>query len=446
MDRSSCRTGRDVLQIETDARALTSLGLDPAPEMIVELREPNQPVRSDDEGVHVTVKSEIGVGVISVGWMGRLHSRAYQSTRHYFPELALKPRLVIAADPDESGRHHAENALGFDETTTDYRTLLAHPDVDVVSICAPNFLHHEIALETIAVGKPFWIEKPMGRSAAESREIAEGAAAAGLVTAVGFNYRSAPAVVEARRMIRSGELGRITNVQIRMMADYASDPTQVFTWRYEHARAGTGVLGDVLSHGFDLAQYLVGRISSVSSLTETFVPQRPLPDGASANSFNKGAASSELRDVENEDYTAMLARFDNGVVGVFESSRVAVGPHAEFVIEVYGTRGSVRWDFEHMNHLQVADDAAGFRTVMADASFGEFGRFIPNAGPGIGFNDLKTIEAARFLRSVAESRQLVPSASDGWAASEVVDAAVRSSKSGEWTPIPEVTGPTTYDA
>jgi predicted dehydrogenase len=378
--------------------------------------------------------------------MGRLHSRAYLATRHFFPELPRHPELVIAADPDQRSRLHARDALGYRETTTDYRELLAHPDIDVVSICAPNLLHHQVALDTIAAGKPFWIEKPMGRSASESREIAEGAAAAGLVTAVGFNYRSAPALAEARRLIRSGALGRITNVQVRMLADYASDPGQVFTWRYEQAKAGSGVLGDVLSHGFDLAHFLVGRIFSVSSLTETFIPERPLPASISANSFTKGKASSTFRAVENEDYTAMLARFDSGAVGVFESSRVVIGPHAEYTVEVYGTGGSLRWDFEHMNQLQLADDPRGYRIIMTDASIGEFGRFQPNAGPGIGFNDLKTIEAALFLRSVAEQKQLAPSVADGWAASEVVDAALRSAESGEWTEVPQVTGQTTYDS
>lgn len=394
----------------------------------------------------MTSTNDIGVGVISIGWMGRLHSRAYLATQHYYPELQTKPRLLIAADPDESGRRFAEDALGFGETTKDFRQLLAHPGVDVVSICAPNFLHHEIALATIEAGKPFWIEKPMGRSAVESREIAQDAAAAGLITAVGFNYRSAPAVVEARRIIRSGALGRITNVQLRMMADYASDPSGVFTWRYEQARAGTGVLGDVLTHGFDLVHYLVGRISSVTSLSGKFIPERPLPAGISANSFDKGEASSELRDVENEDFAAMLARFDNGAVGVIEASRVAVGPRTEFIVEVYGTEGSVRWNFEHMNQLEVADSPAGYRTVMCDATFGDFGRFLPGAGAGIGFNDLKTIEAARFLRSVIDGQQLVPSAADGWAASEVVDAVVESSESGTWTTVPQVDGPTTYDS
>lgn len=378
-------------------------------------------------------KDSIGVGLVSVGWMGRLHSRAYLATRQFFPELPQHPALVIAADPDETGRRYAEENVGYRETAADYRAVLEHPDVDVVSICSPNFLHHEIALATIAAGKHFWIEKPMGRSARESREIAEGATAARLLTAVGFNYRHAPAVAEARRLIQSGALGTITNVQIRLMTSYAADPTQGFTWRYEQEFAGSGVLGDVLSHGFDLAQFLVGRISSVNALTETFIKERALPEGSS-------------RRVENEDYAALLARFDNGAVGVLESTRVAIGPNAEYTIEVYGTQGSLRWNFDHMNQLEVAEDARGYRALMTDTTFGEFGRFQPNAGPGIGFNDLKTIEAALFLRSVAEGRQLAPSAADGWSASELVDASLRSAESGSWIEVPQVAGATTYDA
>ena len=124
----------------------------------------------------MTPQKRIGVGLISVGWMGRLHSRAYLAARQFFPELPKQPELVIAADPDDAGRSHAQDALGYRATTKDYREVLAHPDVEVVSICTPNYLHHEIALAAIEAGKHFWIEKPMGRSARESREIAEGAA------------------------------------------------------------------------------------------------------------------------------------------------------------------------------------------------------------------------------------------------------------------------------
>ncbi len=267
-------------------------------------------------------QNRLGVGLISVGWMGRLHSRAYLATKQFFPELPPRhPELVIAADPDDAGRHHAEDALGYKQTATDYRKVLENPDVDVVSICSPNFLHHEIALATIEAGKHFWIEKPMGRSAQESREIAQGAEAAGSSPPLGSTTGTPPAVAEARRLIRSGTLGKITNVQIRLLTGYASDPNQVFTWRYEQARAGSGVLGDVLSHGFDLAQFLVGRITSLNAVTETFIKDRPLPPaGNSSNSFDMGQASEVTREVENEDYTAMLARFEGGAIGMFEST------------------------------------------------------------------------------------------------------------------------------
>jgi predicted dehydrogenase len=386
----------------------------------------------------------IGVGLISVGWMGRLHSRAYRAASQHFLDLPQPAELVIAADPDDSGRHHAEKALGFAETTSDYHELLEHPDVDVVSICAPNYLHHQIALDTIAAGKPFWIEKPMGRNATESREIAQEAAEAGLITSVGFNYRHAPAIAEARRLVREGTLGRVTNVQVRFMADYASDPNQVFTWRFETERAGSGAIGDLLSHGFDLAQYVVGRITELTALTDTFIPDRPLPLGTSANRFEMGEVSDQTRAVENEDYTAMLARFGNGAVGVFESTRVAVGPHAEYSIEVYGTEGSLRWDFQRLNELQLADDRRGYRTIMADNSFGEFRQFQPSPGTSMGFDDLKTVEAGLFLRSVAENRQLSPSVADGWSAAEIADAALRSAKSREWIEVPQVDENTTY--
>lgn len=388
----------------------------------------------------------IGVGLISVGWMGRLHSHAYISARQHFPDLPKQAELIVAADPDESGRLHAERALGYQQTVADYHDLLANPDVDVVSICAPNFLHHQIALDTIAAGKPFWIEKPMGRGAHESREIAEKAAEKNLITSVGFNYRHAPAIAEARRLIRDGAIGRITNVQVRFMADYASDPKQVFTWRFETDRAGSGAIGDLLSHGFDLAQYVVGRITDVSALTDTFIKERPLPLGTSSNRFNMGEVSDETRTVENEDYTAMLARFEGGAVGVLESSRVAIGPHAEYSIEVYGTEGSLRWDFQRLNELQLADNRRGYTTIMAGPEFGVFSNFQPSPGTSMSFDDLKTVEAALFLRSVAENKQLSPSVADGWSAAEVADAALKSAASGQWTKVPEVSGVTTSRA
>ena len=162
----------------------------------------------------MTEKKPLGIGVISLGWMGRLHARSYRSIPERFPELGIVPRLVAAADPVEEIRTAAVEDLGFERAYADYRDLLTDPQVEAVSICAPNFLHHEMAMAAIEAGKPFWIEKPMGVSAAQSREIAQAAQAAGLVTAVGFNYRHTPAIEYLRSLVRGGELGRITNVRV----------------------------------------------------------------------------------------------------------------------------------------------------------------------------------------------------------------------------------------
>ena len=377
----------------------------------------------------------VGVGLVSVGWMGRLHSRAYLAARHHFPELPLRPELVVAADPDEGRRAYATDVLGYAEAVADYRDLIGRDDVDVVSICSPNFLHREIALAAIAAGKPFWIEKPMGRGATESGEIARAASDRGIVNAVGFNYRHAPAVAKARELVHAGALGRITNVRVSLLADYSSDPAGALTWRFRRDRAGSGVLGDLLSHGADLVQHVVGRIARVSAITETFIRERPLPAAGAASHFSKGNEGGPVGAVENEDYAAVLARLDDGVVAVLESSRVAIGPRAEYGLEVYGTKGSLRWDFQRMNELRLADDASGYRTIMAGPGFGHFERFQPGAGTSMGFDDLKTIEAAQFLASVAEGRQLAPSAADAWSAASVVDAALESAASGRWVDV-----------
>lgn len=391
------------------------------------------------------MKKTINIGLISVGWMGRLHSRSYLAAAQHFPELGVRAVLHTAADPDPGGREHALQALGFQKAVADYKDILADPEIDAVSICSPNFLHHEIAMAAIAAGKPFWIEKPMGRSAAESAEIAQAAQAAGLITSVGFNYRHVPAIAEARRLVRAGEIGAITNVRVSFRADYSADPMGALTWRFKKDFAGSGVLGDLLSHGFDLAQFIVGRISEVTAANGTFIKNRPLPVAGAASHFSTGSEDSPMGEVENEDFSAVLGRFESGAIGVFESSRVAIGPRAEYIIEVYGTKGSLRWNFHRLNELELADSFAGYRTIMANPAFGEFSHFQPGAGTSMGFDDLKTIEASLFLRSLETGEQLAPSAGDGWAAAEVAEAALESAESGAWVATKLVDAKTTFD-
>ena len=195
----------------------------------------------------MTETREIGVGLISVGWMGKLHTRAYQAMPSVYPELGLKCRLVIAADTAPDRVEYAKDVLGYERGTTDYREVLADPDVDVVSICAPNMLHREIGIAAAKAGKPFWIEKPVGRDARETAEVAAAAREAGVATSIGYNYRHAPAIERMRELIADGTLGRITNIRSVFLNGYASEPKGALSWRFQKEFSGSGAMGDLLS-------------------------------------------------------------------------------------------------------------------------------------------------------------------------------------------------------
>ena len=395
------------------------------------------------------MKKHLGVGVIGLGWMGRLHARSYRKLREYFPNLDVDVRLVAAADAAEQNRTDATTNLGFERAYADYRDLLADPDVDIVSICSPNFLHHEMALAAAEAGKPFWIEKPMGVNLEQSRDIAVAATEADLVTAVGFNYRHTPAIEKARQLIRDGRLGRITHVRCWLLADYASSPFGPLTWRYSKSQAGAGVVGDLLSHGADLVQYLAGPIEEVTAITDTFIEQRPIPTKMGVG-HGGWEVSEELGEVENEDFVAALARLGGGVVATLESSRVDVGPRAEYIVEVYGTEGSIRWNFERMNELEVClgrdSEFQGYTRVMAGPDFPSFAIFQPGAGTSMGFDDMKAVEAAKFVESVITGQQLAPSANDAWSAAAIDQAIVASAADGRWHKVPEVDGVVTFSS
>ncbi|MUN55520.1 gfo/Idh/MocA family oxidoreductase [Kocuria koreensis] len=392
----------------------------------------------------------IGVGLISVGWMGKVHSRAYTNIPVFYPELGIRPRLIVAADTAEDRARYAVNVLGFERGTTDYHEVLNDPEVDVVSICAPNFLHAQIAKDVAEAGKAFWVEKPAGRSADETQAISDASDRAGVVSAVGFNYRNAPAIEYARQLVADGKLGRITNVRGAFFADYSADPRGALSWRFMRDLAGTGVLGDLMGHLIDLTHYVVGPIRSVTAATSTVYSERPEMPMGSGTHFAV-VEDGDMKPVENEDYASMIVRCEQPasegstaqVIGVLEASRVANGPRASYGIEVYGTQGSFRWDFERMNELQLALNTAphvGYTTIMADKEFGDFSVFQPGAGTPMGYDDLKTIEAKKFLLAYLGVESLHADIKDGVAASRVVSAAEESAETGAWQPVDEIAG------
>lgn len=393
---------------------------------------------------------QIGVGLISVGWMGKVHARAYQAIPVVYPELGIKPRLVIAADTEPSRGEYAKDVLGFEESTLDYHEVLNHPDVDVVSICAPNFLHAEIGIAAAKAGKHFWIEKPVGRGGEETRTVKMAADEAGVVSSIGFNYRHAPAVEKIKALIAEGRIGRVTNIRGVFFADYSAEPKGALSWRFVRKLAGSGVLGDLMGHLVDLVQYMVGPISEASGMTKTIHTKRPIQQMGKGTHFDV-IEGGELGEVENEDYAALMVRFGEdavgaGAIGTLEASRVAVGPRASYNFEIYGTEGSIRWDFERMNELEIAvgrsGDLVGYTRVMASPGFGDFSHFQPGAGTSMGFDDLKVVEARKFLESVTGKAHLNSNINDAVSAALVCDAVEKSAENGQWVKIEQIAGVT----
>jgi predicted dehydrogenase len=379
----------------------------------------------------------LGVAVVGFGWMGRVHTQAYARLPHHFPQLSVRPQLLAVADEVPGRAEEAAALYGFAAATRDWREVAADPRIQAVSITAPNFLHREIGVAMAEAGKHIWIEKPVGLTADDAGAVADAVAKAGVQGTVGFNYRNAPAVEAARDLIASGGIGTVTHARIRLFSDYAAHPDGALTWRYERARGGSGVLGDLASHGVDLARYLLGDIASLTADTAVFLPERARPTGATAG--HTLATGGELGPVENEDYVNCLLRFASGARGVLEACRVSVGEQNNYGFEVHGTKGAVSWDFRRMGELAVSRGTTyqdqPVSTVYVGPGAGEFAAFQPGAANAMGYDDLKVIEAYRFLRSIAEGTAVGTTLGDAVASAVALDAMERSARQGAWVSL-----------
>lgn len=385
------------------------------------------------------MKRRIGIGVVGFGWMGQAHSRSYLRIPTLFDDRLADPALVACGDPVPARRERALTAFGFRAAFEDWRDVVAHPDVDVVVVTAPNMLHVEIVEAACAAGKDVFCEKPVGGTPAQTARAAAAGRQAGAITGVGYNYRFAPLVRYARQLVHGGRLGEITNYRGRFFSMYGSDPLGVLSWRFLQEEAGYGVSSDLLSHAVDLAHMLVGPIRRLVGTRATTIAERPLPRPGEGTHYGRGAPGDRTGAVTNEDYVALLVEFENGVAGTFESSRALVGPESELAFDVYGTSGALGWSLERMNELRLylASDEphTGYTTVLGGDRFPYHGVFVPGSGNGIGFEDLVTIEDFEFLQSVARREPHEPGFEQALAFVAVQDALVRSWESGRWEDV-----------
>lgn len=379
----------------------------------------------------------VGVGVIGFGWMGGAHTRAYARLPHHYPDLP-RPRLVAVADAVPGRAEAAARQYGFARGTTDWRDLLADPQVQAVSVTAPNVVHAEIGPAVAAAGRHLWIEKPVGLTSADAIAVAGAVTTAGVQATVGFNYRGVPALVRARELLAAGRIGTPEHARIRLLTDYAAHPRAALTWRFTREHGGSGVLGDLVSHGVDLARYLLGEIEAVVADTTVFIPHRPAPTTSAVG--HHGSSDGALDQVGNEDWACCLGRFASGARLSLEASRVAVGEQNNYGIEVHGTRGLLSWDFRRMGELVVSTGDAyrdqPVTTVLVGPGTGEFGAFQPGSGIAMGYDDLKVIEAAAFLRSIGAGRPHGATVEDAVCSALALEAMEASARTGRWMPLP----------
>ena len=382
-------------------------------------------------------RTKIGVAVIGFGWMGQAHTRSYIRIPTLFPERTYDPELIVVSDTMVSRVDEAIESFGFRAGTTDWQEAIAHPDVDVVCICAPNMLHEPIAIAAAEAGRHVFCEKPVGGTPEQTVRIEAASRKAGVITGVGYNYRWAPLVQYAKRLVTDGTLGEITNYNGRFFTMYGSDPMGLLSWRFQLNGAGHGVSSDILSHSIDLAHMLVGPIRKVVGTGHTFIAERPLPTEGGTH-YDVGRPGDPTGPVENDDYFGAMVQFENGARGCFEASRTIVGPESQFAFEMYGTKGSLKWNLETMNELQlniVGSPARGYTTVYSGDRYPYHGHFVPGDANAIGYEDLKVIEDFEFLSSVAAGRQHDP----GFAAAidyvSVQAALLKSWKSEKWEDV-----------
>jgi predicted dehydrogenase len=381
----------------------------------------------------------MGIGVIGMGWMGMLHSQSYQQIPYLFSESEIQPRLIVCADDVEARAQKAKHTLGFERYTMDWRDVLADPNVEVVNVTAPNNLHVEIVSAAVKAGKHVMCEKPVGRTPQETAEIERVARKAGVITSVGFNYRWTPLVQYTLNLIQEGKLGKLTHYRGRFFAMYGSNPHSVLSWRFQREFAGLGTLGDLMSHSADLAHMLVGPIKRVVANQETFIKQRPLAVKGEGTHFSV-RTDGPFGDVENEDYVGALVQFENGVVGSLEVCRAVFGPKCENAFEVNGTKGAARWNFEKMNELDLYlpdEESAhdGYVHLYSGPEHPFHHNINPGPAVGLGYNDLKVIEAHQFLKGVKDGKQGTPGFAEALAVAEFQDAVIRSWNSGQWEDV-----------
>ena len=350
----------------------------------------------------------LGVAVVGLAFMGRAHSNAWRNVGAFHPGLPpVHRRVLVGRDAEATARAAAD--LGWEESSTDWRAVLADDRVDLVDLCVPGHLHAEMAIEALEAGKHVLVEKPLANSVAEAEAMVDAAAAAaerGVHAMVGFNYRRIPALALARRHVADGRIGEVRQVRVAYLQDWLADEAAPMTWRLRKETAGSGALGDLASHAVDQVRCLLGQeVVRVRGDVRTFVARR---DG---------------EDVTVDDAAWATLHTDGGAVASLEVSRMATGRKNALQVELYGSRGGIRFDLERLNELLVClDGASSYTSVLVTEPDHPYLEAWWPTGHTLGWDSTFTSQAADLLRCLAEGRAPEPSFADGLAVQRVLAA------------------------
>ena len=376
------------------------------------------------------MKQTLNVAMVGYAFMGRAHSNAWRQVGRYF-ELPYEINQQVIIGRNQSACRAAAAQLGWQHSAASLREALTNYDIDVVDIATPNKSHLPLAMEAIAAGKHVLCEKPLAMNTDECASMYAAAEQVGVRVGVWHNYRRAPALSMAQRIVSEGRIGEVRHVRAVYLQDWLSDPQAPATWRMQASICGSGAHGDLNAHLIDATRFVTGlEFTAVSSLAHTFTTERRTADGGTMA-------------VDVDDTLLSMARLSNGAVASFEATRVAAGRKNYQVLEINGSRGSVVWNFERMNELQYFsfDDAAdtqGFRTIMCmDDSHPYAANFWPD-GHIIGYEHTFISTVADYLTALDNNTAFSPNFADGLANQRVLDAALASSRSGQWVTIPSM--------
>ena len=368
------------------------------------------------------MKNKLNVAMIGYKFMGKAHSNAWRQVARFF-DAPFEPVMKVICGRDEAGVKQAAAQYGWQEFATDWEAVVRRADIDVIDICTPGDFHLPIALAAAEAKKVVFCEKPLANTLAEADEMLAAVKQNGVIHMLCHNYRRAPAVQIAKRLIDEGQLGEIYHYRGTYLQDWIVDPQFPRVWRLEKARSGSGALGDLVSHTADLSRFLVGEITEVAGLLKTFITERPLPD------------STEMAPVDVDDAAISLVRFANGAVGSIEASRFALGHKNHLRFEINGSKASVAFDLERMNELELYVEEgpnSGFKTILAtDAKHPYVDAWWP-PGHIIGYEHTFTHTVLDLLKAIAEQKIPTPNFEDGVRNQQVMDGIERAAESGKW--------------